>query len=115
MSASALTARVIAAGLSLLVATGCFAPRLQVRHEDPTAAVVEVRLDDALLGTVAYGESSAFEVDPGLHTLELCLAGSGDRLWPTDDAERSITIEQDLEITIYPDGEAPAGAEVPHG
>jgi hypothetical protein len=95
--------------------TACFTPRLRVHHDDPTTSMLEVWLDDEVLGTVEYGEAASFEVAAGLHSLELCPVDGGERRWPQSDEAEQLTIENDLELRVFPATELPAGAQAPHG
>jgi hypothetical protein len=93
------------------VASGCGAPRLYVQHDDVSIPIVEVRLDAVVLGTVAYGEETSFEIAPGVHELELCGVEGGARVWPSGDGPVPLTVEQDLRITLHPQRGTPLGAE----
>lgn len=83
------------------LAVGC-APKLIVRHEDPTYAIVQVRLDGEPIGLLEVGDSHAMRVRRGYHRVEAIPRGADANPWAADGEGWTFFVDRKAELTLLP-------------
>ncbi len=81
------------------------APKLSIRHEDPTHALVQVRVDGATTGFVEYGMTMSLRLPRGYHMVETIPRGEDRNPWADDGDGWSFYLDRKAEITLLPDME----------
>jgi hypothetical protein len=76
---------------------GC-GPTLVVRHQDPTVALAEVRLDGAVAGELAYGDELELDVGTGFHQVEVVRASDKTAAWWSGPME--VVVEDSCTVTL---------------
>lgn len=87
--------------LLLIGATAC-APKLVVRHEDPTVASVEVRVDGERRGFVSPGDVLRMRLSRGWHTVLAVPEGSDENVWSSDGDAWSLYLDKRADLTLLP-------------
>ena len=87
---------------------GC-GPTLVVRHQDPTVALAEVRLDGAVAGEVAYGDELELDVGAGFHQVEVVRAHDKAATWWSGPME--VVVEDSCTVTLMTPKARRAGAK----
>lgn len=80
---------------------GC-APKLVVRHEDPTHSLVHVELDGAPAGFVAFGDRFVTRVARGYHRIETKPQGVDTNPWAEDGQGWTFYVDRRAELTLLP-------------
>jgi hypothetical protein len=85
--------------LLLIGATAC-APKLVVRHEDPTVSSVEIRVDGERRGFVSPGDVLRLRLARGWHTVNAVPEGGATNVWSADGAPWSLYLDKRADLTL---------------
>ncbi|MFT6398782.1 MAG: hypothetical protein ACJAYU_003544 [Bradymonadia bacterium] len=85
------------------LALSACAPKLSIRHEDPSYAFVQVRVDGETRGFVAYGTTMSMRLGSGYHMVEAIPRGEETNPWADDGEGWAFYIDRKAEITLLPD------------
>ena len=84
-------------------ALGACAPKLIVRHEDPTHLVAQLSVDGQSTGFLENGRTLTMRVRRGYHTVNAVpRGGDGTNPWSDDGEAWTFYVDRKAEITLLP-------------
>lgn len=89
------------AAMACLLLSAC-APRLIVRHEDPTAGTLEVHIDDERVQTLTPGSRWKVRLSPGWHVVDVRADGGRANPYTADGEPWVLWHDRGTQITISP-------------
>ena len=87
--------------LLALGATAC-APKLIIRHDDPSVEFVQIRVDGDSEGFLDYGDAMKMRVRRGYHRVEAVPRGESFNPWAEDGEGWTFYVDRKAELTLMP-------------
>ena len=77
-------------------------PTLTIRHQDPTHELINVWVEDDLVGELEFGEDLSIRLDRGEHTVRANPYGQTDNPWAEDGHSWRFVLDDEATITLLP-------------